>query len=99
MMLVELGEHCVVLEVGRQRSGRAHNLKAQIDVVAEVTGVAEEVTRRDCRAIGGGDGWKQRMTVGEVYPGVADLREGRRAFGAYGGGTQPVGDEQDDVLL
>jgi hypothetical protein len=99
MVLVQLDQHPVVLDERRYGSGRARHRETGVEGVAPVAGVAEEMAGRDRGAVRGGDGRPERMAVGEVDAGVAQPGEGRGALGRDRGGAQPVGDEQDDVLL
>ena len=70
VMLIELAQHRIVLDERSYGSRGACNRKARVEHVAEISGVADQVTGRDHRGVRGGNGRIDRMTVREVDAGV-----------------------------
>ena len=99
VMLIELAQHRIVLDEGSYGSGCACNRKAGVERVTEISGVADQVTGRDHRGVGGGNGRIERMTVREVDTGVPHPGECGGSLGRDRRGPKTIGDEQDDVLL
>ena len=94
-MLVDLAQHRVIFNEGRQTVSSAGTGIARINRIAKRAGVAEIVAGRQRRAV--------VVRVGnsecefEVDALVADIGHRGRALGRHDAPAQPVRDEQDQI--
>ncbi len=91
---VELSQDLVVLDEGRSA---LEDLRAVVERVGEVAGVAQLVSRGERRGVGGGDRRIERVAVGEEDALLLQPDQRRRVGRIQRRRPQPVGDEENDV--
>jgi hypothetical protein len=96
-LFVDFGEDRVDLDEGCDRAVGVVDRFAGVDRVGEGAGIAEVMSARHRRAVGHGEGRKQRVRVFEVDALVAQFRHGRRGLRRHDPAAQAVRDEQDQV--
>ena len=99
VMLIEFAQYRIVLDERSYGSGGACNRKAGVEHVAEIAGVADQVTGRDHRGVRRRNGRIDRMAVREVDARVPYPGECGGSLGGDRSGPKTISDEQDDVLL